>query len=385
MAGDILKALARYGIDVSSGKAKFYVCCPVHAEKTPSCHIDLNKQEWHCFGCNAGGDAVALVMKRERVTFPDALRILGIDDQARGAAAGGWKTSGHGSARPAGGGRQNPFSFDDGGQAAAPTAAPSDQLTEDDQKAIRRAATIYRRARPLKFKEPAAWYCEARGISAAVAANGGAKYEPELSDWEKIGDAWKEKPAGPAVLFPVYDQGQQLTAVLARYLFPAPAENPDRPDKKTRGRVSRGIFVSGPGALLDHPAVIVTEAPFDALALAVCGFPALALGGTSFPAWLPAMIGARPAYLATDNDNAGDGAAQALCNALAASGGKVYRLKPDGAKDWNAYLCAHGPAAMEAAIIAAAFPDRRAVITDLVDTTWREHLERARLALLDAW
>ena len=160
-------------------------------------------------------------------------------------------------------------------------------------------------------------------------------------------------------MFPVVyqDQEQQKTrisAVQGRYLFPAPAGS-DRPDKKTRGRL-KGIFYTVNGTQQEY--VIVTEAPLDALSLAACGFPALALLGTHYPDWLPAAIGARPAYLATDNDGAGDGAAGKLCNALAANGGKVYRLKPEGVKDWNEYLCTHGPAVMEAAIIAAAFPDR---------------------------
>lgn len=32
--------------------------CPFHEEKTPSFHVDLKKQLFHCFGCNAGGDVV---------------------------------------------------------------------------------------------------------------------------------------------------------------------------------------------------------------------------------------------------------------------------------------------------------------------------------------
>jgi len=60
-----------------SKKGKNYVgLCPFHSEKTPSFTIDIEKQLYHCFGCGAGGDIFTLVMEKENLSFPEALRYL---------------------------------------------------------------------------------------------------------------------------------------------------------------------------------------------------------------------------------------------------------------------------------------------------------------------
>lgn len=54
----------------------FWLCCPFHQEKTPSCKIDPALQRWHCFGCGEGGDAFSYIQKLEDLTFPEAVRRL---------------------------------------------------------------------------------------------------------------------------------------------------------------------------------------------------------------------------------------------------------------------------------------------------------------------
>jgi len=50
--------------------------CPFHTEKTPSFTVDEEKQLFHCFGCGTGGDIFTLVMEKESLSFPEALRYL---------------------------------------------------------------------------------------------------------------------------------------------------------------------------------------------------------------------------------------------------------------------------------------------------------------------
>ncbi len=50
--------------------------CPFHAEKTPSFTVNSERQMWHCFGCNRGGDVFSFLMEIEKVTFPEALASL---------------------------------------------------------------------------------------------------------------------------------------------------------------------------------------------------------------------------------------------------------------------------------------------------------------------
>jgi DNA primase len=50
--------------------------CPFHTEKTPSFVVNPERQIFHCFGCGEGGDAIAFLVKHERLTFPEAVRYL---------------------------------------------------------------------------------------------------------------------------------------------------------------------------------------------------------------------------------------------------------------------------------------------------------------------
>jgi len=50
--------------------------CPFHSEKDPSFTVDEEKQLFHCFGCGVGGDVFSLVMEKESLSFPEALKYL---------------------------------------------------------------------------------------------------------------------------------------------------------------------------------------------------------------------------------------------------------------------------------------------------------------------
>lgn len=50
--------------------------CPFHAEKTPSFSIDVERQYYYCFGCQAGGDLFSFVKNIQRVDYPEAVELL---------------------------------------------------------------------------------------------------------------------------------------------------------------------------------------------------------------------------------------------------------------------------------------------------------------------
>ena len=50
--------------------------CPFHGEKTPSFTVNQERQIFHCFGCGEGGNVIGFVMKREGLSFPEAVRLL---------------------------------------------------------------------------------------------------------------------------------------------------------------------------------------------------------------------------------------------------------------------------------------------------------------------
>jgi DNA primase len=50
--------------------------CPFHQEKTPSLYVSPEKQLWHCYGCQRGGDHFTFIQEIEHVDFRGALRLL---------------------------------------------------------------------------------------------------------------------------------------------------------------------------------------------------------------------------------------------------------------------------------------------------------------------
>jgi DNA primase len=50
--------------------------CPFHSEKTPSFHVNPDKGFFHCFGCNVGGNVFKFLELHEKVSFPEAVRLL---------------------------------------------------------------------------------------------------------------------------------------------------------------------------------------------------------------------------------------------------------------------------------------------------------------------
>ena len=71
-----LVALVQETVELKPRGNEFWACCPFHGEKTPSFHIIPATQVWHCFGCGEGGDCFTYVMKRENLSFPEAIHYL---------------------------------------------------------------------------------------------------------------------------------------------------------------------------------------------------------------------------------------------------------------------------------------------------------------------
>jgi len=74
---DVAELIGEYLNLKPAGSGSFKSPCPFHQDKDPSFYVSQDKQIWHCFGCDMGGDIFAFVMEIESVDFPEALRILG--------------------------------------------------------------------------------------------------------------------------------------------------------------------------------------------------------------------------------------------------------------------------------------------------------------------
>ncbi len=203
---------------------------------------------------------------------------------------------------------------------AVPTAAPVKSAADSQNVSWKRAL---RGLQPLN-ETRSAIYLEDRGLSVETVTLSGARFSPTFL-------------GRPAVVFPLRDQSGALVGAQGRYV-----DGHDKPKARTLGDKRASLFATRDALNADLPALIVTEAPLDALSLAEAGYPAVALCGTQAPKWLHRVGAFRRVLLAFDADDAGDLAGEKLRPLLCSFGARCERLRPEGAKDWNEMLQASG-------------------------------------------
>lgn len=72
---DIIELIDSY-IPLKKRGSSHLACCPFHQEKTPSFNVVAKQQFYHCFGCNASGNAISFVMNYLQQSFPEAVETL---------------------------------------------------------------------------------------------------------------------------------------------------------------------------------------------------------------------------------------------------------------------------------------------------------------------
>jgi DNA primase len=72
---DIVEVISEYVVLKRAGQ-NYLGLCPFHQEKTPSFTVSPSKQIFYCFGCSTGGSAFNFLMKRDHLTFPEAVEAL---------------------------------------------------------------------------------------------------------------------------------------------------------------------------------------------------------------------------------------------------------------------------------------------------------------------
>lgn len=72
---NIVDLVSRY-ISLERSGQTYKGLCPFHREKTPSFHVNPEKQFYYCFGCHAKGDIFSFVMHMEGYDFIQALNML---------------------------------------------------------------------------------------------------------------------------------------------------------------------------------------------------------------------------------------------------------------------------------------------------------------------
>ena len=72
---DIVDIISEY-VNLKRAGRSFFGLCPFHKEKSPSFAVSPDKQIFHCFGCNVGGDVFHFISKVENISFREAIELL---------------------------------------------------------------------------------------------------------------------------------------------------------------------------------------------------------------------------------------------------------------------------------------------------------------------
>ncbi len=281
--------------------------CPFHAEKSPSFHVNEQRQYFYCFGCGAKGDVFSFLQQIEHQSFMEVLRDL---------------------AQQAG------------------VELPEDRLSVAERKALAEAET--ERSRMLRVMElavaffeqqlastegeTARAYLQSRGLSAETAARFRVGYAP--SRWNALSEHLQQNqiPGVVAerlglvgrndrgaydffrdrVMLPVLDRQKRPVGFSSRLMDPDAKErkyvnSPDTPLFHKKEQLY-GLHAAMEGIRRTETAVLV-EGNFDVMSLHDAGLThAVAPMGTALTAEQVMTLGrlARKVVVIFDGDAAGE-------------------------------------------------------------------------------
>jgi DNA primase len=323
---DVVEVVSRY-LELQRAGRNFRALCPFHDEKTPSFMVSPERQSFHCFGCEKGGNVFTFVMEMEGVSFPEAVRSLG---------------------RLCG------------------VEVPSRDISDDERsknedlyEANRFAADWYREVlRHPRAGQAARDYLDRRGISETFRDRFGLGFAPD--SWDGLFRAARQKdfPSQNLVeakliisresqkgyydyfrkrlMFPIISPSGRVIAFGARALDPKDdpkyLNSPESPVFSKR-RTLYGLGMAREAIRRQRQAVLV-EGYTDCISLHQIGIEqAVASCGTAFTPDHALVLRrlTRQAVLIPDGDEAGEGAALSAGMMLIAAGleVRVVRLEAD--------------------------------------------------------
>lgn len=357
-----LYALVQEYVALKRTGSSYKGLCPFHGEKTPSFHVHPDRGFYHCFGCQASGDAITFFMRIEGHPFPEALRILA---ERAGVQIERLDTVADRAAQKARAHRERLVSLVDaaagffvrmlGEHRLSPMAWAELARRSIEEEAVQRFRLGYA---PHGWDELSSFLAQ-RGFSPIDCEQVGLVVPKRSGNGHY--DRFRHR-----LMFPVSDPHGRIVGFSGRALEPAPG---DRSDGDPPAK-----YVNSPETELYHKSdllfglhearvalrradlAIVCEGNFDVVALSQAGFPnTVAPLGTAFTAAQAKLLRryVSSVVLLFDADAAGRKAVRAAQPLLAEAGlaGRVVTL-PER-EDPDSFLRGRGAEAMQRLIDAA--------------------------------
>ncbi len=239
----------------------YKACCPFHNEKTPSFHVNQDKQFYHCFGCGANGSALGFLMEYDNLGFVDAVHDL--------ASRAGMEVPTEGDSRPA------------------------NDYTADYELLSQVSAYYQKMLKSGEGSQQAIDYLKGRGLSGEIAASYELGYAP--AGWDRLLKQFGkteqsrqalyrtgmliEKDQGghydrfrERIMFPIRDPRGRVIGFGGRIIGQGEPKYLNSPETPIfhKGRELYGLY-QAKKAIRDKAQIIVVEGYMDVVALAQFG------------------------------------------------------------------------------------------------------------------
>ncbi|TSA31340.1 MAG: DNA primase [Verrucomicrobiaceae bacterium] len=343
-ANDIVEVIGSY-FPLKRAGTSFRALCPFHREKSPSFHVNPTRQNFHCFGCGAGGGVLRFVMDYEHVDFPTAVKRLAQ-------------------------------------RAGIPIIEEAGNADDDRKRGLRQrllglhaeaADWFHRNLLKSPDASPARDYLKARGITGDIARSWQLGYAPD--SWDALLDFLRDRKfnieeisqSGLAsskddggdlysrfrgrVMFPIRNDYGEVVAFSGRVLDPEAktakyVNSPETP-LFTKGKVLYGLDKTKRD-LIEKNAAIVCEGQLDLISAFEAGVRhVIAPQGTAFTSDQARLLRrfVETVLLCFDSDTAGQQAAARSLPALLSQGLAVRVVELPAGEDPDSLIRKSGPGA----------------------------------------
>ncbi len=352
---DIVDIIQGY-IPLKRSAGRFKALCPFHGEKTPSFFVNQDRQTYHCFGCQKGGDVFRFIMEKEGVDFPNAAHILaskcGVNIPERQHGAGTGKSSDET-------GRQRERLYKIHEELASWYSKllfeqPSSRVAEYvrnrgiDEESLRK----FRLGAAPDSWDGALRLLNAKGYPEDELVQAGIAVRNEEA--RRIYDRFRNR-----LVFPIWDEQGRVVGFSARTVEKESegAKYVNSPETAIfkKSRVLYALHMARE-SIRDKQSAILCEGQLDVIAMHKAGFTnAVAPQGTAFTEEQGKILRryTEKAFLCFDADEAGVKASLRVIEILLPLGFEVRIISFPSGKDPDEYLKANGPDAVKAGVDSA--------------------------------